>query len=125
MSTQPTLKMVTLDCADPRAMAAFWSQLLGWTVAHEQDEYAMVVPADGAGPALGFGAVEDYAPPAWPNPQGSKQYHFDLACDDRAATAARVEELGGALADPQPGETWTVVLDPAGHPFCLTEAANW
>ena len=29
------------------------------------------------------------------------------------------------MADPQPGETWRVLLDPAGHPFCLTDAAAW
>jgi predicted enzyme related to lactoylglutathione lyase len=126
MST-PTLKMVTLDCADPRAMASFWSELLGWTVAHEQDEYAMVVAPEGGpgGPALGFGQVEGYVAPGWPNEHGSKQYHFDLACEDLAATAERVRELGGSVPDEQPGETWTVVLDPAGHPFCLTNAANW
>jgi predicted enzyme related to lactoylglutathione lyase len=124
--SNPTLKMVTLDCADPRAMAAFWSELLGWTVAHEQDEYAMVVPPEGqAGAALGFGQVEEYVAPAWPNQHGSKQYHFDLATEDLAATAERVRALGGSVPDEQPGETWTVVLDPAGHPFCLTDAANW
>ena len=123
-ANRPVLKMVTLDCADPRALATFWSELLGWEVAHVQDEYAMLTGPDGA-PALGFGQVADHQAPAWPNEHGSKQFHFDLATDDRAATAARVEELGGSVADPQPGETWTVVLDPAGHAFCLTDAANW
>jgi predicted enzyme related to lactoylglutathione lyase len=84
----------------------------------------MVTAPDG-GPALGFGQVPDYEPPAWPNEGGSKQYHFDLGCADIAATADRVRELGGSVPDDQPGETWTVTLDPAGHPFCLTDAANW
>ena len=39
--------------------------------------------------------------------------------------AERAVELGATLADPQPGETWTVVIDPAGHPFCLTDANKW
>ena len=30
-----------------------------------------------------------------------------------------------SLAEPQPGGTWRVLLDPSGHPFCLTLAANW
>ena len=34
-------------------------------------------------------------------------------------------ELGATVADPQPGETWRVMLDPSGHPFCLTKAENW
>lgn len=122
MTTQ--LKMTTLDCADPRAEAAFWSGLLGWSVAAAEDEYAMVVPVDG-GPALGFGRIEGYEPPAWPNEHGTKQFHLDLGCDDVAATEEQALALGATLADPQPGETWRVLLDPAGHPFCLTDAARW
>ena len=34
-------------------------------------------------------------------------------------------ELGATLPEFQPGETWRVLLDPSGHPFCLTQAANW
>lgn len=79
----------------------------------------------GQGPALGFGRIEGYEPPAWSNPNGSKQFHLDLAVDDVATAEARAVELGATLADPQPGDTWRVLLDPAGHPFCLTDAANW
>lgn len=121
-SPVPVLKMTTLDCAEPRALAAFWSELLGWEVAHVQDEYAMLT---GPSSALGFGQVPDYEPPAWPNEHGSKQFHFDLACEDIEAAEARCVELGGTVPDDQPGETWRVVLDPAGHPFCLTDEANW
>jgi predicted enzyme related to lactoylglutathione lyase len=122
MPENARLAMVTVDCADPRAQAEFWSALLGWEVAHADESYAMLT---GPQHALGFGRVEDYQPPAWPNPQGSKQFHLDLAVEDIEATAQRVVELGGRQADPQPGETWRVMLDPAGHPFCLTSAANW
>ena len=118
-----TLKMITLDCPDPRALARFYAELLDWTVAHEQDEYAMLT-GDG-GIALGFGQVADHQPPSWPDEGGRKQYHLDLACEDLAAAEERAVALGARLADPQPGETWRVLLDPAGHPFCLTSAAGW
>ena len=119
-----SLKMTTLDCDDPRAEAAFWSGLLGWTVAAAEDEYAMVVPPDG-GPALGFGRVADHERPGWPNERGSKQLHLDLGCDDVEAVEAQALSLGATLAEPQPGDTWRVLLDPAGHPFCLTDATRW
>ena len=45
-----SLKMTTLDCADPRAEAAFWSELLGWAVVAAEDEYAMLLPPDGGPP---------------------------------------------------------------------------
>lgn len=118
------LKMTTLDCDDPRAEATFWSALLGWDVAVAEDEYAMVVPA-GGGPMLGFGRVADHQRPGWPNERGTKQFHLDLGCDDLAAEEERALALGATLAEPQPGDTWRVLLDPAGHPFCLTNAANW
>lgn len=117
------LAMVTLDCDDPRQEARFWSELLELTEAYADDNYAMLKGPDG--PALGFGRVEDYQPPAWPNPHGCKQFHLDLAVEDIEAAVQRCVELGARLADPQPGETWRVLLDPAGHPFCLTDAANW
>ena len=38
-ATQPAarLAMLTVDCADPRASAAFWSAMLGWDVAAVED----------------------------------------------------------------------------------------
>jgi len=118
-----TLKMVTLDSSDARRDARFWAAVLGWEVAHEQDEYAMLKGPEGA--ALGFGTVADHEPPTWPNDRGTKQFHLDLAVDDIDAAAARCVELGATQPAEQPGETWRVLLDPSGHPFCLTQAANW
>ncbi|MBA3249042.1 MAG: hypothetical protein H0T66_01720 [Geodermatophilaceae bacterium] len=66
------LKMITLDCLDPKAAADFRAQLLGWDLAHSEDAHAMVT---GPHAALGFGRVEDCEPPAWPNPRGNKQLH--------------------------------------------------
>lgn len=117
-----SLAMITLDCADPEASAAFWSGLLGWEVAHAEKDYAMLT---GPSHALGFGRVEGYVAPSWPNQNGSKQFHLDLATDDIDATEKIAVELGATVADPQPGETWRVLLDPSGHPFCLTKAESW
>ncbi|GAA1479813.1 VOC family protein [Gordonia sinesedis] len=124
-ATEPAvarLAMVTIDCADAEASARFWSAVLGWPITASGDGYAML---QGPDHALGFGSVEDYAPPAWPNTQGSKQFHFDLAVDDLAATRDRCVALGATVPADQPGDGWIVVLDPAGHPFCLTRAENW
>jgi predicted enzyme related to lactoylglutathione lyase len=121
--TIATLKMVTLDSADARRDAKFWAAVLGWDIAHEQDEYAMLTGPNGV--AIGFGTVADHEAPQWPNPRGTKQFHFDLAVDDLDAGVAACVDLGATLATEQPGETWRVLLDPSGHPFCLTLAGNW
>ena len=116
------LAMVTLDTADPAASAAFWSGMLGWEVTYSEGDYAML---SGPSNALGFGRVEGYVAPGWPNENGSKQFHFDLAVADLDAAQEEAVSLGASVADPQPGETWRVLLDPSGHPFCLTKAENW
>ena len=122
-STNARLAMITLDCADPGPVSSFWRDLLGWELTYGDDNYAML---QGPSHALGFGRVDDYEPPAWPNPQGTKQFHFDLAVDDIPAAEKRAVELGASVPAEQPGEDrWKVLLDPAGHPFCLTNAANW
>jgi hypothetical protein len=48
-----------------------------------------------------------------------------VAVTDIAEAERRCLELGAKLADPQPGQTWRVMIDPAGRPFCLTDAAAW
>ena len=118
-----TLAMVTIDCAEIGPVADFWAALLGYEVVAKSDDYAMLKGADG--PALGLGRVPGHRPPVWPNEHGTKQFHLDLAVEDLDAAADRAISLGARLAEPQPGETWRVLIDPAGHPFCLTRAEAW
>lgn len=60
--------------------------------------------------------VDGYVLPAWP---GTSIVHLDLTADDLGAAAERAIALGATLPD-QPDPRWRVLLDPAGHPFCLT-----
>ena len=113
-----TLYMVNIDCPDPRALAAFYGSLLGWETTHSQDEYAMITNGE---TSIGFGKVEPYTPPSWPDSSGSKQFHLDLGVPDLAAAEQTCRDLGATVPDSQPGgDRWRVLLDPAGHPFCLT-----
>ncbi len=45
--------------------------------------------------------------------------HLDIEVDDLAAATAHATALGASLADEQPQDDVRVLLDPAGHPFCL------
>jgi predicted enzyme related to lactoylglutathione lyase len=111
------LIMVNLDGPDPAALAEFYHRVLGWEVTHSEAEYAMV--SDGT-TSIGFGRVEDYQAPAWPNPGGTKQFHFDLGVDDLDKAEELCLDAGASKPDFQPGgERWRVLIDPAGHPFCL------
>ncbi|MFC7625363.1 VOC family protein [Microlunatus sp. GCM10028923] len=112
-----SVAMFTIDCADPAPLVDFYTKLLGMTVAY-QDENVAMITGDG-GPAIGFGKVDHYTPPPWPDDDSAKQFHLDLKVDDIEAVAKQAVELGATQPEHQPGETWRVLLDPAGHPFCL------
>lgn len=121
-----TLAMVTLDCADPAGEAEFWAAALDGEVTYSDADYGMV--SHGGGQRLGFGRVDGWQPPQWPNPAGTKQFHLDLAVDDLESAAERLTALGARRAEPQPTDAaggWLVLQDPDGHLFCLTKAANW
>ena len=121
-SAPATLAMVTIDCADPATEAAFWAAALGWQNSYSDENYGMVTKGD---QRIGFGRVEGWKAPDWPNTSGTKQFHFDLAVDDLAEAEAKLLELGATKPSEQPSEDWVVLRDPDGHPFCLTKAANW
>jgi hypothetical protein len=45
--------------------------------------------------------------------------HLDVIVDDLDAAEAAVLSLGATKHEHQPGTSFRVFLDPAGHPFCL------
>jgi catechol 2,3-dioxygenase-like lactoylglutathione lyase family enzyme len=109
-----------MDCADAQAMADFYGRLLGWEVTYRDDDYiSMQDPAGGAG--LSFQEEEWYQPPVWPERPGeqTKMVHLDIKVNDLDAAAAYALSLGARLADHQPRADLRILLDPAGHPFCL------
>jgi len=63
--------------------------------------------------------VQDYTPPRWPGQQVPQQIHLDVIVDELAAAEAAVLDLGATKPEHQPGTSFRVFLDPAGHPFCL------
>ena len=68
--------------------------------------------------------VEGYAPTTWPEADIPKQIHLDLAVTDLDTAVAEAQRLGARSAAVQPSpDRWRVLLDPAGHPFCLTTVA--
>ncbi|MGN6522270.1 MAG: VOC family protein [Actinomycetes bacterium] len=109
----PTL---VIDCPDASALGRFYGQLLDWTV---EDRGDWTEAKSDYGPMLCFQQVEDYTPPRWPSQEVPQQMHLDVVVDDLDAAEAAVIELGGTKHEHQPGETFRVFLDPAGHPFCL------
>jgi predicted enzyme related to lactoylglutathione lyase len=111
---------VVLDAPDGPALAHFYADLLGWDIAKEDAEGAAMAPADGVA-YLSFQTAPGYVRPVWPAVEGAQQMmlHLDFEVSDLEAAVAHAVELGAELPDFQPQDNVRVMLDPAGHPFCL------
>ncbi len=109
--------VVALDCPDPKTLAEFYGALLDWKVQSEDDGWYSI-RAD-YGDSLAFQKVDSYRPPQWPGQDHPQQMHIDVTVDDLDQAEAAVLELGATKHEVQPGTTFRVFLDPAGHPFCL------
>ena len=112
---------IAFDCPDPQALAAFYVALMGAEPGFMSDSFAAF---KAQGLWISMHKIDDYRAPQWPNPSAPQQMHLDFAVDDVDTAEARAIELGARKADPQPAPgRWRVMLDPAGHPFCLSPAS--
>lgn len=109
---------VSLDCDDPKGLAAFWADLLGGSIEFESDDFVAVKMDAGWLSAV---RVPGYEPPTWPESTRAKQVHVELRVSDLDGAQADAVAKGAKVATTQPRpESWRVLLDPAGHPFCIT-----
>jgi catechol 2,3-dioxygenase-like lactoylglutathione lyase family enzyme len=108
-----------VEAPDPRALAGSYAELLGWPVVHEEEGTAVVGAPGGA--FLVFQQADGYRRPVWPPSDGEQRpmMHLDFQVDDLDDAVAEAVGLGAELAGHQPQEHVRVLLDPAGHPFCL------
>jgi glutaconate CoA-transferase subunit A len=102
-----TIDTLTIDCADPTRVAAFWCSALGYELVESDDEVAEIRDPSGAGWPLLFQMV----------PEGKSvknRLHLDIRAS--ASMAAEVDRLKGFGATEQRfveegGSFWTVMLD--------------
>jgi hypothetical protein len=107
---------LSIDSAQPRAIAEWWAEVLGYEIASSTDEYIEIKSASGSLPTLGFAKV--------PDPKSVKnRLHIDLSPTDRdqGEELERLLSLGARRIDVGQGEdvSWVVLADPEGNEFCL------
>ena len=127
-----------IGSGDAWQLAQFYASLLGWSVVDRSERdpggWALVKSPSGEH-KLEFQREEPFVPPVWPTVAGEQQMgiHLDIAVDglppmsemeQRRAKFHEVVDhatsMGARIAEHQPQEGRVVVmLDPAGHPFCL------
>jgi predicted enzyme related to lactoylglutathione lyase len=125
---------VTIDCADPAALARFWAEVLDYKVTFEEGDEVVIEPkavkpsfgiADGhdrvgapaqswvSGGALLFIKVPD-------EKVVKNRIHLDLNPTDQKAEVERVKGLGATHVDiGQSNVPWVVLADPEGNEFCI------
>ena len=107
---------ITIDCAEPRALAEFWTRALDLEVAFAADGYFIYLrsPTNPSQPMLGLQKVAE-------EKVGKNRVHIDFSTDDPDGEIARLMALGAVAGEKHevPGLTWTVLSDPAGNEFCV------
>lgn len=105
---------------DPRGLARFYAEVLGWTIQSDEEDWATIAP-ERAHVYLGFQLERNHVEPKWPALEGEQQMqiHLDIEVSDLEAAVEAALRLGGRLSEHQPQEEVRVIIDPAGHPFCL------
>lgn len=123
MTAVARLSVVALDCPDPLALARFYASITGWSIRDDEsgwdgteDWVELVSPV---GVTIAFQLAAGFRPPVWPSAEHPQQLHLDFDVPDLDVGEAAVLARGAAKHAHQPGTTFRVYLDPAGHPFCL------
>jgi predicted enzyme related to lactoylglutathione lyase len=109
---------ITIDCADPPAVAGFWSAVLD-----------RPVDPGGSQWMCSIGLKDPDAIPSWlflkvPEPKTAKnRMHVDLVTDDREKEVERLVDLGARRVGDKDeyGLVWTILTDPEGNEFCVAQ----
>jgi hypothetical protein len=127
----PQLLQVVVDCLEPRPLADFYRDLLGYeyrpgheVAAPDGDDWLVIRHPSGM-PRIAFQQVPSLPRATWPDDDVPQQLHLDLTVPDIASLDAQHERalsLGAQLLvdhSDDEEEPLRVYADPVGHPFCI------
>jgi len=120
------LGAIVIDSDDSEKMADFYQKLLGWSIERqifEDEKWIILKSENGESTPLVFQEISDYKKPRWPPTDGMQQQmlHLDfyVKADEFEIEIQRAISYGALLSEIQLSDSWKVMLDPAGHPFCI------
>jgi hypothetical protein len=107
---------IVVDCHDPRSLAAFWGEALGYESRMDEPEWVSLRKPGGGAPFLSFQLV----------PEGKvvkNRLHIDIRPDGRGfeEERARLEALGARTLQFFDKGEWShyIMADPEDNEFCL------
>lgn len=116
----------TIDARDPKALATWWSEALGWIICFESPDGVEVnlcerLDPDGSHPFPELSFIGDGDPD-----RGQERVHLDLnsfSTADQEATVERLLAMGATRADvgQAADAPFTVLADPEGNNFCVLD----
>jgi predicted enzyme related to lactoylglutathione lyase len=121
VTAQIPLVGIVLDAPDPRELAKFYRQLLGWKIVHGDENWVSMEGPAGSS-KISIQREPDYRPPSWPSKTDRQQMqiHLDFEVTDLEAAHQLALKAGATPMDWQPQEEGVrIFADPVGHIFCL------
>ena len=117
-----SLQCITVDAHNPKILAEFWAEVLGWTVGEDGDDIGWWIERELNDPnKTGFPDILFLKVPD--SKVVKNRLHLDLRPDDQTAEVARLEKLGAKKIDigqsTDPDTTWVVMADIEGNEFCV------
>ena len=118
------LSSIVIDSDNANKLSEFYQKLLGWDKKvynhSENGDWIVLVNKEMSTTRLVFQQIDDYKKPVWPEEKNEQQQmmHLDFYSDNVDESIKRAIECGAVLAKYQSGD-WKVLIDPAGHPFCI------
>lgn len=119
---------VVLDSNNADELSAFYERLLGWT-RFSGEEFTVLANINQKGfPTwITFQQVDNYVHPVWPATSDEQQQmeHLDFHVKDVEEAVKHALACGATMSEIQYDDGWRVMIDPAGHPFCLLPPPPW
>ena len=112
------IQRIVFDCFSPRALAAFYADLMDMHEVVRDAPERVEIKSDGEDALIFAFQHSQFVPPRWPDPAFPQQVHLDIYADDATAAEEHAMRLG-AMPMPAMGGSCPVFADPSAHPFCL------
>ena len=107
----------TLDCCDAKTLAAFWTEVLGYSLFGPHRSFWSLVPPEGVDEP--WFVLQEVDEPK----RGKNRMHLDIHVVDIDAEATRLEGLGAkrvsSSAFDEHGTQWHLMADPEGNELCV------